>query len=87
MLINKDAEGKIIQYNYYDGEEIGWFQISYEGNIISVVTPDVMASNGVIHVIDKGGKYLFFLSFCSVKMRDSSAFSFCIFFEESVLIF
>ena len=53
MLINKDAEGKIIQYNYYDGEEIGWFQISYEGNIISVVTPDVMASNGVIHVIDK----------------------------------
>ena len=53
MLINKDAEGKIIQYNYYDGEEIGWFQISYMGNIISVVTPDVMASNGVIHVMDK----------------------------------
>ena len=53
MLINKNADGKIIQYNYYDGEEIGWFQISYEGNIISVVTPDIMASNGVIHVMDK----------------------------------
>ena len=28
-------------------------QISYEGNFINVVTPDVMASNGVIHVVDK----------------------------------
>ena len=28
-------------------------QISYEGNIIRVVSPDVMASNGVIHVVNK----------------------------------
>ena len=34
-----------------------------------------------------GGKYLVFLSSRSVKMRDSSAFSVCIFFEESVFIF
>ena len=34
-----------------------------------------------------GGKYLTFLSSRSVKMRDSSAFSVCLFFEESVFIF
>ena len=34
-----------------------------------------------------GGKYLVFLSSRSVQMRDSSAFSVCIFFEESMLIF
>ena len=31
----------------------GNVSIDYRGNLISVVTPDVMASNGVIHVIDK----------------------------------
>ena len=34
-----------------------------------------------------GGKYLLFFSSRSVKMRDSSAFSVCIFLEESVFIF
>ena len=34
-----------------------------------------------------GAKYLVFLSSRSVKMRDSSAFSVCILFEESVFIF
>ena len=34
-----------------------------------------------------GGKYLVFLSSRSVQMRDSSAFSVCTFFEESVFIF
>ena len=29
------------------------FSIIYDRSFISVVTPDVMASNGVIHVIDK----------------------------------
>ena len=33
-----------------------------------------------------GGKYLVFLSSRSVQMRDSSAFSVCTFFEESVFI-
>ena len=36
-----------------DGEGILNVQIVYEGNFINVVTTDVMASNGVIHVIDK----------------------------------
>jgi len=36
-----------------DGEAVRNVQIIYEGNIINVVTPDVMAGNGVIHVIDK----------------------------------
>ena len=36
---------------------------------------------------DLGGKYLVFLSSRSVKMRGFSAFSVCIFFEESVFIF
>ena len=31
----------------------GGVQISYMGNLINVVTADVMASNGVIHVIDE----------------------------------
>ena len=31
----------------------GGVQITYEGNTITVDTPDVMASNGVIHIIDK----------------------------------
>jgi uncharacterized surface protein with fasciclin (FAS1) repeats len=31
----------------------GQIQIEYMGSLSSVVTPDVMASNGVIHVIDK----------------------------------
>merc|ERR1712008_497127 len=30
----------------------GGVQISYMGNVVNVVTADVMASNGVIHVID-----------------------------------
>ena len=30
----------------------GGVQISYGGNVVNVVTADVMASNGVIHVID-----------------------------------
>ena len=34
-----------------------------------------------------GGKYLLFFSSRSVKMRDSSAFSVCILFEENVFIF
>merc|ERR1719225_683421 len=33
--------------------EAGGVQIGYEGNTINVVTADVMASNGVIHIIDK----------------------------------
>merc|ERR1711879_447270 len=33
--------------------EAGGVQIAYEGNTINVVTADVMASNGVIHIIDK----------------------------------
>jgi hypothetical protein len=32
--------------------EEGGVQISYMNNIVNVVTADVMASNGVIHVID-----------------------------------
>ena len=36
--------------------------ISYMGDYFPVITPDVMASNGVIHVIDKGAKYLAFFS-------------------------
>ena len=36
---------------------------------------------------DKGAKYLVFVSSRSVKMRDSSTFSVCILFEESVFIF
>ena len=31
----------------------GGVQITYKGNTITVDTPDVMASNGVIHIIDK----------------------------------
>merc|ERR1712129_528398 len=31
----------------------GGVQISYGGNLINVVAADVMASNGVIHVLDK----------------------------------
>merc|ERR1712008_538894 len=31
----------------------GGVQISYMGNVVNVVTADVMASNGVIHVIDE----------------------------------
>ena len=34
-----------------------------------------------------GGKFLVFLSSRFVKLRDSSAFSVCIFFEENVFIF
>merc|ERR1712179_439899 len=33
--------------------DAGGVQIVYEGNTINVVTADVMASNGVIHIIDK----------------------------------
>ena len=33
--------------------DAGGVQISYMGNLINVVTADVMASNGVIHVIDE----------------------------------
>ena len=33
--------------------EEGGVQISYMNNIVNVVTADVMASNGVIHVIDE----------------------------------
>ena len=33
--------------------DAGGVQISYMGNLVSVVTADVMASNGVIHVIDE----------------------------------
>merc|ERR1711992_455258 len=33
--------------------DAGGVQIGYEGNTINVVTADVMASNGVIHIIDK----------------------------------
>ena len=33
--------------------EAGGVQIAYEGNTINVVTADVLASNGVIHIIDK----------------------------------
>merc|ERR1711994_903283 len=33
--------------------DVGGVQIEYEGNTINVVTADVMASNGVIHIIDK----------------------------------
>ena len=33
--------------------DTGGVQITYEGNTITVDTPDVMASNGVIHIIDK----------------------------------
>merc|ERR1712158_117616 len=33
--------------------EAGGVQIAYEGNTINVVTADVMASNGVIHIINK----------------------------------
>merc|ERR1711992_399577 len=33
--------------------DAGGVQITYEGNTINVVTADVMASNGVIHIIDK----------------------------------
>merc|ERR1712083_1251804 len=33
--------------------DAGGVQIIYEGNTINVVTADVMASNGVIHIIDK----------------------------------
>ena len=46
--------------------DTGGVQISYKNNIINVVTPDVMASNGVIHVIDKlilPGKFPTFNSF------------------------
>merc|ERR1711935_402101 len=32
--------------------DAGGVQISYMGNVVNVVTADVMASNGVIHVID-----------------------------------
>merc|ERR1712016_298855 len=35
------------------GTEAGGVQIAYKGNTINVVTADVMASNGVIHIIDK----------------------------------
>ena len=53
-LFNTDAEGAITQYNeYYDEEGVHKFKIDYEGNMISVVTPDVLASNGYIHAIDK----------------------------------
>merc|ERR1712086_65491 len=33
--------------------EAGGVQISYMGNTVNVVTADVMASNGVIHIIDQ----------------------------------
>merc|ERR1712008_666205 len=33
--------------------DFGGVQISYMGNVVNVVTADVMASNGVIHVIDE----------------------------------
>merc|ERR1712021_233538 len=33
--------------------DAGGVQISYMGNVVNVVTADVMASNGVIHVIDE----------------------------------
>ena len=33
--------------------DAGGVQISYMGSVVNVVTVDVMASNGVIHVIDK----------------------------------
>ena len=44
---NEPQYGEIFQY---DEAEV---QISYKNNVINVVTLDVMASNGVIHVIDK----------------------------------
>merc|ERR1711935_759974 len=33
--------------------DAGGVQISYMGNVVNVVTADVMASNGVIHIIDE----------------------------------
>ena len=53
-LFYTDEEGGIKQSNEYLDEENEWqFKIDYEGNIISVVTPDILASNGYIHAIDK----------------------------------
>ena len=31
----------------------GGVQIKYKGNLVNVITPNIIASNGVIHVIDK----------------------------------
>merc|ERR1711935_1063453 len=33
--------------------DAGGVQVSYMGNVVNVVTADVMASNGVIHIIDE----------------------------------
>ena len=53
-LFYTDEEGAIAQSNeYYIEENELQFKIDYEGNIISVVTPDIMASNAYIHAIDK----------------------------------
>ena len=57
---NEPQYGEIFQY---DEAEV---QISYKNNVINVVIADVMASNGVIHVIDKvilPGKFPTFNSF------------------------
>ena len=59
-LFNTDAEGAITQYNEFydeedwdDEEDDRWFKIDYKGNIISAVTTDILAKNGVIHAMDK----------------------------------
>ena len=58
--------------------------ISYMGDYYPVITPDVMASNGVIHVIDKGAKYLGFFSSRSLKTKEKCKGGF---FSESPIRF
>ena len=41
------------EYDERDEEDDAVFQIDYKGNIISVVTTDIVATNGVIHAMDK----------------------------------
>ena len=61
----------------FGGNKQSWLGVNDKGGSW------VYASSGT----DIGGKYLVFVSSCSVKMRGSSAFSVCILFEENVFIF
>ena len=53
----------------------------------SIETEQSIIKSKMFEYKESGGKYLVFLSSHFVKMRDSSAFSVCTFFEESVFLF
>ena len=77
----------LLYYNLFDIKECVELMSVQIWQLSSPIWEFSVLESGILLTHWIGGKYLVFLSSLSVKTRDSSAFSVCIFFEESVFIF